>query len=59
MWNGILGEDKQNVFSGVAAQVLSKRLSTATEVAQAVIFLMSSGIVTGEVIHVDSRHRLV
>jgi NAD(P)-dependent dehydrogenase (short-subunit alcohol dehydrogenase family) len=59
MWNDIFGEDKQNIFSGVAAQVLSKRLSTATEVAQAVIFLMSSGTVTGEVIHVDSGHRLV
>jgi len=59
MWTDIFGEDKQNILSSVAAQVLSKRLSTATEVAQAVIFLMSSGTVTGEVIHVDSGHRLV
>ncbi|MBW4662128.1 MAG: SDR family oxidoreductase [Drouetiella hepatica Uher 2000/2452] len=59
MWDDIFGEEKQNVFSRVATQVLSKRLSTAAEVAQAVIFLMNSRTVTGEVIHVDSGHRLV
>lgn len=59
MWNEIFGEAKQEVFSGVATQVPVKRLSTAAEVAQAVIFLMYSGTVTGEVIHVDSGHRLV
>jgi len=59
MWDSILGEAKQEVFGGVATQVLVKRLSTSEEVAQAVIFLMNSGTITGEVIHVDSGHRLV
>ncbi len=59
MWDGIFGEIKQEVFSGVATQVPVKRLSTAAKVAQAVIFLMHSGTVTGEVIHADSGHRLV
>lgn len=59
MWNDILGAQKQDVFGNIATQVPVKRLSTAAEVAQAVIFLMNSGTVTGEVIHVDSGHRLV
>lgn len=59
MWDGILGAEKEHVFSGVATQVPVKRLSLATEVAQAVIFLMHSATVTGEVIHVDGGHRLV
>ncbi|MBW4470214.1 MAG: SDR family oxidoreductase [Stenomitos rutilans HA7619-LM2] len=59
MWDNILGAEKQTVFSGVATQVPVKRLSLATEVAQAVIFLMNSATVTGEVLHVDSGHRLV
>lgn len=59
MWNSILGKEKQNVLRGVATQIPVKRLSTAEEVAQAVIFLMSSATVTGEVIHVDGGHRLV
>lgn len=59
MWNDILGAQKQDVFGNIATQVPVQRLSTAAEVAQAVIFLMNSGTVTGEVIHVDSGHRLV
>lgn len=59
MWDSVLGQQKQTVFGQVAAQVLAKRLSTAEEVAQAVIFLMGSGTITGEVIHIDSGHRLV
>ncbi|MBW4693741.1 MAG: SDR family oxidoreductase [Lyngbya sp. HA4199-MV5] len=59
MWNDILGAEKQAIFGGVATQVPMKRLSLATEVAQAVIFLMQSATVTGEVLHVDGGHRLV
>lgn len=59
MWDSILGSEKQNVFGGVATQVPVKRLSTAADVAQAVIFLMNSETITGEVIHVDGGHRLV
>lgn len=59
MWNDILGADKQAIFGQVATQVPVKRLSAATDVAQAVIFLMTSPTVTGEVVHVDSGHRLV
>lgn len=59
MWDSIFGAEKQNVFGGIATQVPVKRLSTAADVAQAVIFLMNSETITGEVIHVDSGHRLV
>lgn len=59
MWDSIFGKAKQEVFAGVATQVPVKRLSSAAEVAQAVIFLMTSGTVMGEVIHIDSGHRLV
>lgn len=59
MWDSILGLERQTVFDGVATQVPVKRLSTAIDVAQAVVFLMNSGTITGEIIHVDSGHRLV
>ncbi len=59
MWDNILGAGKQEAFSGVATKVPMKRLSTAEEVASAVLFLMRSGTITGEVIHIDSGHRLV
>lgn len=59
MWDSVLGAAKQDVFGGVATQVPVKRLSTAADVAKAVLFLMNSATVTGEVIHVDGGHRLV
>lgn len=59
MWDVILGADKAAAFGQVATQVPIKRLATATEVAQAVIFLMATGAVTGEIVHVDGGHRLV
>jgi NAD(P)-dependent dehydrogenase (short-subunit alcohol dehydrogenase family) len=59
MWNDILGAEKPAVFSQVATQVPVKRLSTANDVAQAVVFLMTSATVTGEIVHVDGGHRLV
>ncbi|MFQ4139911.1 SDR family oxidoreductase [Nodosilinea sp. PGN35] len=54
-----MGTDPQATFGQVATQLPVQRLSRATDVAQAVIFLMASPTVTGEVVHVDGGHRLV
>ena len=59
MWDEIFGENKREVFAGVAEKLLTKRLATAEEVAQAVIFLMNNNSITGETIHVEGGHRLV
>lgn len=59
MWDDIFGEGKQEVFAGVAEKLLTKRLATAEEVAQAVIFLMNNNSITGETIHIEGGHRLV
>ena len=59
MWDEIFGENKREVFAGVAEKLLTKRLATAEEVAQAVIFLMNNDSITGETIHVEGGHRLV
>lgn len=59
MWDGILGAAKQGAFQDVAAKIPTGRLATATEVASAVIFLMSNASITGEVIHTDGGHRYV
>ncbi|MBC7975150.1 MAG: SDR family oxidoreductase [Myxococcales bacterium] len=59
MWDGILGEHKAKVFEDVAAKQLTGRLSRPEETAEAVLFLMSTEAVTGEVLHVDGGGRLV
>lgn len=59
MWDGVLGANKAQVLEDVARRLPVKRIATPEEVAEAVIFLMRNGSVTGEVIHVDGGARLV
>jgi NAD(P)-dependent dehydrogenase (short-subunit alcohol dehydrogenase family) len=59
MWDRFFGTDKAAVLDSMAAKLLTRRLATAAEVAQAVLFLMANRAVTGEVVHVDSGGRLV
>jgi NAD(P)-dependent dehydrogenase (short-subunit alcohol dehydrogenase family) len=59
MWDEFLGDEKETVFSEVAAKLPVKKIATPEEVADAVLFLMSNASVTGETIHVDGGGRLV
>lgn len=59
MWDGLFGEDKHAAFADVAAKLPVGRIASAAEVADAVLFLMNNGSITGEVVHVDGGHRLV
>lgn len=59
MWDALFGEDKHAAFAEVAAKLPVGRIATAAEVADAVLFLMNNGSITGEVVHVDGGHRLV
>lgn len=59
MWDKVLGENKTAVIASVAEKSLVKRIATAEEVAEAVIFLMKNESITGEIIHIDGGARLV
>lgn len=59
MWDAVLGDEKASVLAGVAETLPVKKIATPLEVASAVVFLMSNGSVTGEVVHVDGGGRLV
>lgn len=59
MWDAIFGADKHGAFADVAAKLPLGRIATAAEVADAVLFLMNNGSITGEIVHVDGGHRLV
>lgn len=59
MWDAILGAGKSEAFADVAAKLPVGRIATAREAADAVIFLMNNGAITGEIVHVDGGHRLV
>lgn len=59
MWDGVLGEAKQDVLNSVAARLPVRRIATPDEVASAVLLLMTNPSMTGAVIHVDGGARLV
>lgn len=59
MWDALLGEGKAAQFAAVAATLPIGRIAAASEVADAVLFLMNNSAVTGEVVHVDGGGRLV
>ncbi len=58
MWDAVLGDEKSGVLTEAAAGLLTGRLVTADEVAAAVLFLMTSPSVTGEIVHIDGGGRL-
>ncbi|MBI1186220.1 MAG: SDR family oxidoreductase [Alphaproteobacteria bacterium] len=59
MWDAILGASKAEAFADVAAKLPIGRIATASEAADAVLFLMNNAAITGEVVHIDGGHRLV
>jgi NAD(P)-dependent dehydrogenase (short-subunit alcohol dehydrogenase family) len=59
MWDEVLGANKREVFASVSAKLPVRRLSTADEVADAILFAMRNEALTGEVLHVDGGGRLV
>ncbi|MBC7976976.1 MAG: SDR family oxidoreductase [Myxococcales bacterium] len=59
MWDAILGAAKADVFQSVAEKLPIRRLARPDDVARAVLFLMASEAITGEVVHVDGGGRLV
>lgn len=58
MWDGQLGEARNEVFSAVSGESLIGRLVSADEVGAAVLHLMTNNGITGEVLHIDGGHRL-
>jgi len=55
---GLLGDGFAEAAKGIGAAYPVGRIGTADEAAQAVLFLMQNGYVTGEVLHVDGGGRL-
>jgi len=51
-------EARESLYAGIAAKLPLKRVGTAEEVAQSVLYLMQNGFVTGTVLHVEGGHLL-
>lgn len=53
------GEKKKQFFTNIAGKLPAKRIGTADDVAELVLFLMANGFCTGTVIDIDGGHRLI
>jgi NAD(P)-dependent dehydrogenase (short-subunit alcohol dehydrogenase family) len=53
------GESYQQIIQSQAATLPAKRVGSAQEVAQSVVFMMTNGFMTGEILHIDGGGRLV
>jgi NAD(P)-dependent dehydrogenase (short-subunit alcohol dehydrogenase family) len=58
MWDDVLGDAKEDVFASVVARTPIGRFASAEETAEAALFLMHNGGITGEVLHIDGGQRL-
>jgi len=58
-WDGLDAAKRSALFSGAAANSLVGRVGSLEDVADAALWLLGAGYVTGELIHVDggTRHR--
>ncbi|KZV98392.1 NAD(P)-binding protein [Exidia glandulosa HHB12029] len=59
MWDSIPTDMKNALLKGAAEQSLAKRVGTPQDVAEAYVFLMKCGFITGNTIHVDGGSMLV
>jgi NAD(P)-dependent dehydrogenase (short-subunit alcohol dehydrogenase family) len=55
----VLGPHKEAVLTKEANALPTKRIGTVYEAAEAVLFLMTNGFMTGEVLHLDGGGRLI
>ena len=54
----LLGDRKSQILDATAANLPTQRVGSPEDVAKAILFLMTSRFVTGEVLHVDGGGRL-
>lgn len=59
LMQGFLGEAKQGVYANLASNLPSRRVGIPSDIARTALFLMESGYINGETIHVDGGGRLI
>ena len=56
---GLLGDSTDSVLKSEAAKLPLRRVGEPRDIAEAVLFLMTNGYTTGEILHVDGGGRLI
>ncbi|KFK93150.1 MULTISPECIES: SDR family oxidoreductase [unclassified Serratia (in: enterobacteria)] len=59
IWNFVAGDKKDETLAAMAKRLLVGRVGCATDIAEAIEFLMSNTFTTGTVLQVEGGHRLI
>lgn len=59
IWKFVAGERKAETLDAMAGRLPVGRVGRPEDIAEEIIFLMSSGFTTGTVLHVEGGHRLI
>lgn len=59
MLRAALNDQYEDVVKAQSAILPMQRIGTAEETARAIVFLMTSGFITGEILHIDGGARLI
>ena len=59
MWQGVPAEQRNAFFAKISKQLPVGRIGSLEDMADAAIYLMQNGFITGTVLHVDGGHQLV
>jgi NAD(P)-dependent dehydrogenase (short-subunit alcohol dehydrogenase family) len=59
MWDELVGDAKSGYFESMASRLPARRVATPADIAPAYLYLMESGLTTGETIHIDGGQRLI
>jgi NAD(P)-dependent dehydrogenase (short-subunit alcohol dehydrogenase family) len=57
-WDALGDEGKTNYFADIAARNPARRIGTAEEIAQGVLFAMTNTFLTGQTLHIDGGEQL-
>jgi len=58
VWDDLPAAERQSLFDQTTQSVLAGRVGTNDEVADALLWLLSAGFVTGETVHIDGGARI-
>jgi NAD(P)-dependent dehydrogenase (short-subunit alcohol dehydrogenase family) len=59
IWDDVAGADSERLLASMAERLPVGRVGTADDIADAIVFLLGNGYITGTVLHVEGGHRLV
>jgi NAD(P)-dependent dehydrogenase (short-subunit alcohol dehydrogenase family) len=59
MWEGVPETERKAFFATISERLPVKRMGSLTDMADAVLYLMQNGFITGTVLHVDGGHQLI